>query len=235
MPSMIKRVIRCLAPALLLLAAHVPAAVAQGIDSPYRFLTTRQAGSVFAGYLSTSKGALDLGPESGPFFGARYGINISGPFALEAELGYYSRTRMVWDTVPGDTTRRTVGDADFSVIVATGALRFNLTGARTYHGLLPYVLFGAGASIDISPQSSPDRDLPSDVRFDLGTGFAGALGGGLEWMPAEHFGLRLDGRALLWKLKTPRAFLLKGGQSRVLPPDEWAQNFAFTAGLVLRF
>jgi Outer membrane protein beta-barrel domain len=210
-------------------------ASAQSIRSAYRFLDTKQAFTGYAGYLATGKGSLELGPAAGPIYGLRYDISISGPFAIEGDVGYFSRTRMVWDTVPGDTTRKVVGEADFTTFLVTAALRFNLTGPRTYHGLLPYVVFGLGVAIDGSNASTADANLAADARFDFGTSFMGVLGGGLEATLSNHFGLRFDARNLLWKLKTPTAFLVKGDQARLLPGDEWAQNFALTGGLVFRF
>jgi Outer membrane protein beta-barrel domain len=210
-------------------------ASAQSIRSAYRFLDSKQAFTGYAGYLATGKGTLDLGPAAGPIFGLRYDISISGPFAIEGDVSYYSRTRLVWDTVPGDTTRRVVGDADFTTFLLNAALRFNLTGPRTWHGMLPYVIFGLGVAIDGSNASAADANLAADARFDFGTSFMGVLGGGLEATLSDHFALRFDARNLLWKLKTPTAFLVKGDQARLLPGDEWAQNFALTGGLVFRF
>lgn len=225
----------CARRVLLLLCVLWPAAGrAQDITSPYRFMETRQSGMLFGGYLSTSLGALELGPASAPIFGARYNLIISGPFGLEAEVGRFASTRMVLDTVPADTTRRVLGEADFSAISALAALRFNLTGARTYHRLLPYVLFGLGAVVDVSGESSLEEDLGSDLKFDFGTSFAGVLGTGIEWLSDGGFGIRLDARNILWKLKTPRAFLLRT-EGATLPSDEWSQNFSFTAGLVYHF
>ena len=220
---------------LILSCLQTAPGVAQEIDSPYRFITSRQSINVYGGYLATGKGTLELGPQSGPLFGARYGIAISGPFTLEGDVGYFARMRAVFDTVPGDTSRLRVGDADFSAITATGSLRFNLTGPRTWHGIQPYVQFGAGIAVETSGDPEVEADLPGDVRFDFGTGFTGVLGGGIDWFTGERWGLRLDARNLLWKLGTPRAFLIKGEQARLLPADEWAQNFALTASLVFRF
>ncbi|MGH7501088.1 MAG: hypothetical protein ACREL7_04950 [Longimicrobiales bacterium] len=219
---------------LLFCLARPAVAQAQDITSPYRFLETRQSAMVFGGYLSTSRGALLFGPESAPIVGARYDLIVSGPFALEAEVGRFSSTRMVWDTVPGDTTRERIGDADFGAISGLAALRFNLTGARTYHRLLPYLMFGLGALIETSAESPAEEDLASDLKFDFGTSFAGVLGGGIEWLSDAGLGLRFDARNILWKLKTPRGFLLREDGAR-LPGDEWSQNFSFTAGFVYHF
>lgn len=220
---------------LLLGSLLWPATVsAQDITSPYRFIETRQSAMVFGGYLATGRGTLQLGPESAPIFGARYDLIVSGPFALEAEIGRFSSTRMVWDTVAADTTRRVLGEADFGAVSALAALRFNLTGARTYHRLLPYLLFGLGAVFETSGESALEEDLPSNVRLDYGTSFAGMLGGGIEWLTDSGFGVRLDARNILWKLKTPPAFLLREEGAR-LPSDEWSQNFSLSAGLVFHF
>ncbi|MCI0432899.1 MAG: hypothetical protein L0271_04520 [Gemmatimonadetes bacterium] len=207
---------------------------AQQITSPYRFLETRQAATGFAGYLAASDGSLELGPRGAAVLGGRYNLIVSGPLALEAEIGYFASTRAVLDTVPGDTTRQSIGEADFTIAMASGALRLNLTGARTYRGLLPYVLFGLGAAIDFSDASPLDAELPPDVRFEFGTSFTGVLGGGIEWLAGPRLAVRLDARNLLWKVKTPRAFLA-GEQSLRLPSDEWTQNLAISAGLVIHF
>jgi hypothetical protein len=86
----------------------------------------------------------------------------------------------------------------------------------------------------VSGESSLEEDLGSDLKFDFGTSFAGVLGTGIEWLSDGGFGIRLDARNILWKLKTPRAFLLRT-EGATLPSDEWSQNFSFTAGLVYHF
>jgi len=223
----------CLIVAAGLLFPHD--ASGQRIQSPYRFMGTKQALTPFAGYLATGKGSLDLGPASGTIFGMRYSIAISGPFALEAALSYFSQTRAVHDTIPGDTMRATIGEADFRTLLATAGLRFNLTGPRTWHGVQPYVSFGLGVGFDFTDPAEVEADLPADLRFDFGTSFMGLLGGGADLTLSERWALSLDARNLLWKLKTPTAFLQQGEQARLLPGDEWAQNLSLSAGLVFRF
>jgi len=207
----------------------------QSIPSPYRFIDTNRAGSVYAGYLFTGKGNLNLGPGSGPLYGARFDIQLSGPFAIEADVGYFSAMRAVYDTVPGDTTRALAGESPFTTLLLGGALRFNLTGPRTYHHVQPFVLFGGGLALDLSNASADDKALPTNVRFNFGTSFTGMLGGGAEILLGDRSSLRLDLRNLLWKLETPQAFLIKADQALLLPGKEWAQNFSLSAGLSFRF
>lgn len=208
---------------------------AQNIDSPYRFINTSQTGGFYAGYLAAGRGSLDLGPEGGILYGVRYDVSIGGPFALEGDIGYFSRMRAVYDTVPGDTSRVAIGESGFTTLMLGAGLRFNLTGPRTYRSFQPYALFGLGFALDLSDDSAVHTDLPGNVRFDFGTSFMGVLGGGAEFMLGERYALRIDLRNILWKLKTPEAFLIKGDQALLLPGDEWAQNFGLTAGLAIRF
>jgi hypothetical protein len=209
-------------------------AAGQRIASPYTFLETSQSISPFAAYFATGGGSIDLGPSAGVMFGARYGIRISGPFTLEAEAGFFPGTRAVLDTVPSDTTLRQIGEADFTALALQAGLRFNLTGPRTWHRLQPFVLFGGGVVLDFSGASLVDDDLPSDVRFEFGTTFAGQFGGGIEWYPSERLSMRLDARNVLWKLTTPEGFLT-GDRALSIPGDEWTQNFMMSAGFAIHF
>lgn len=204
------------------------------LDSPYRFLETSQGTGPFAGYLATSDGSIGLGPSSAPVFGGRYGIRVSGPFMVEAELAYIPSTRAVLDTVPSDTAIVSLGETDMPLALARAALRFNVTGARTWHRLQPFALFGIGVALDLAGESSLDEELPEDVRFDFGTSFAADFGAGIEWFVSRRATLRLDARNLLWRLETPTAFLL-GDRGETFPDTEWSQNFFVSAGISIQF
>src|SRR5688572_22440324 len=107
--------VRTLAALLLILsAASVPAAAgAQTLDSPYRFIPERQYGGLLAAWLSPSEGRLGMGPEAGPAFGARWGIEIAGPLGLDIEAMYAPLTRAVVDTAfTADSSRVVKGEAN---------------------------------------------------------------------------------------------------------------------------
>lgn len=220
--------------ALALTFAGRADAQAQSIPSPYRFIETSQRIGVTAGYMFSGEGALGLGPQSAPFMGARYSIRISGPFTAEAEAAFVPSTRMVWDTVAGDTTREVIGEANIRLALASAALRFNITGPRTWHGLQPFLIIGGGIAVDLAGDAEAEEDLPDAVRFDFGTSFAGHLGGGVEWLLSPGWSLRVDGRNTLWKLETPDAFFTTD-RGLLIPTDEWAQNFVLSAGLAIHF
>lgn len=228
----------CLA-ALLALAAGMPAAAQERIDSPYRFLDHGQGAGIVVGYLAANEGRLGLGPQSAPALGLRYGIVVTGPLQIELEALYAPTTRAVVDTsfTTPDSARVIRGEADMGLLVATANLRFNVTGQRTWHGLQPFLIFGVGLAADLAGAQSEDEAVAADVRFDLGTSFAGSLGAGLEWYPAERWSVRGDLRTLLWKLKAPPAFLLENDveEDRAIPNDEWEQNGLLAVGLAFHF
>jgi opacity protein-like surface antigen len=218
---------------LLLFAAP---ASAQRIDSPYRFLDHSQSLGVYGGYLNAAEGRIGAGPQSAPIFGATWHLRVSGPFALGVDIGLSPSSRTVRDTsfVVEDSSWTAVGDADMTLLVAMANLRFNVTGARTWNGLQPFLLFGAGVAVDLSGTSEVDLEVESNARFSHGTSFAGQLGAGLEWFPSSRLSLNAAARNVLWKVRVPEAFVLTEA-GRSLPRSEWEQNFVLAAGLSLHF
>ncbi len=220
-----------LAPALLVLAE---AAHAQRITSPYRYVDERQSVSIFGGYALTDRGKLDFGPESAPAFGVRYGIRLGGPFNVEANATYLPSTRVVWDTTVAGEPLERLGEVDFSLALIDASLRFNITGPRTYHGLMPYLVVGGGAAITVSDDDSLENaaEVGRDARFDFGTRFAGHVGAGIEWFAMRRLALRADARDVFWKLPTPAAF---ERQFDDVPKEEWVQNFILSLGVAFHF
>lgn len=210
---------------------------AQQIQSPFRYVEERQALSPFVGSVSTGRGFLELGPESGTMFGLRYNIQISGPITLEAEIGYLPSTRTVFRvaaTQEQDSaavpTLEAVRTSDLKLLDAVAAMRFNLTGQRTWRGLMPYLVFGGGGVFAFEDSDAAGNGIPADEQFEFGTSFAGALGAGVEWFASRRLTVRVDARDLLWKLETPTALF-----GTDVPDSEWVQNFVLSAGVGFRF
>jgi hypothetical protein len=221
------------------LACGASTAAGQQIRSPYRFIDTSQFGGVAGAQVLTARGRLLTGPEDAPMALARWGMRISGPFAVGAQVGYMQSTRAVRDTVfvTPDSMYRELGEADFKLLTVLGNLRFNVTGGRTWNGLQPFALLGVGAAIDLAGTAVADTLVqPADARFDFGTSFAGQIGAGVEWFPAERFSARVDAHNVLWKLKVPEAFgRTERGRNLKFPSSEWEQNFVLSAGLSFHF
>jgi hypothetical protein len=218
------------------LAAPV-AADAQQIRSPYEFVETAQSLGVQFGYAAANTGALDLGPRSGPLATARYVIRLQGPMAVEAEAGFLRAERgvynLVQDTLLEPPTRiERVGEADVTLLLLKGGLRMHLTGQRTYHNLLPYLVVGGGAVIDLAGRGAADELVTPEARYRFGTSFAGELGAGVDWFLSRQLSLRGDVRNLFWRLDTPDAYLLRDATTT---HQQWVRNLTLTAGAAWHF
>src|SRR5690606_1542575 len=90
--------IRALALVLIPLAL-VPARPvhAQSIPSPYEFIEQRQEAGLFGGTAHAVPGRFGFGPDQGMVYGARYGVDLSGPFGIEGVVSYLPTTRAVID------------------------------------------------------------------------------------------------------------------------------------------
>lgn len=221
------------ASAALLIAAPV---AAQQLDSPYRFLEHNQAIGIYGGYLNAAEGRVGAGAHAAPMFGVNWGIRVSGAFAVGADVGISPTKRTVRDTafVVEDSAFAALGEVDMTLLIAMANLRFDVTGARTWHGLQPFLLVGLGVSHDMSGTSELDLEQFQEARFSHGTSFAGQLGAGLEWFPSSRVSLNAAARNILWKLEVPEAFLLTE-RGRTMPRSDWEQNFVVAAGLSFHF
>lgn len=222
--------------ALIMAAMLAPAdAGAQSIRSPYRFIEGRHEVGVFAAQVSGNRGAMELGPGDGVQFGARYGLDLGGPFALEFAGFLLPTDRHVRaPTASGDAIEE-LGVADALVGGLDGRLRFTLTGPRTWNRLAPFVVAGGGVVGNLSGRIEEEADLPSEVRFDFGPSFLGILGGGTRVFLSDHLVLRVDATAHFWKLGTPQAFLNLPESAGTVVQQQWPAVGGFSAGLSWRF
>jgi hypothetical protein len=217
---------------LVLLPGRV---AAQSIRTPYEFVDENQSAGVTAGYIFADPGAVGLGPASAPYYGVRYAIRINGPFVLEGTAAHFGTTRTIVAAERENEAWVTRGEAALSLLLLQAALRFDLTGPRTWYNLMPYLLVGGGAVIPVrAEQPELEPPLPVDARFRFGTSFAGQLGGGVEWLAARNLGIQADFRNYLWRLTTPSAFL-EVEDVPAVPSEQWTQNLTLSAGLVIRF
>jgi len=215
----------------------VQSAEAQQIRSPYQFIDTRHSAGIFVGIAQENRGQLDLAPGGGIMVGARYGIELSGPFALEGTAFFLPTDRNVFDPTvdPDEQLPELLGTSNSLVAGIDGRLRFTLTGARTWHGLAPFVLMGGGVAGDLTPRSSLEDELVSEERFTLGPSFLGVLGAGTRWLPTENLTFRVDALLHLWKAGTPRAFFQFEEQYGSVPEQEWPSVGALVLGGSYRF
>jgi hypothetical protein len=195
---------------------------------------TRQEAGVFVEYVDAGVGRFGFGPSSGVAYGARYALDVSGPFGLEGAVSYLPTTRDLIDPRRAEA-ERVLGQADASLILFDARLRFTLTGRRTWNGLSPFVFAGAGGGVDVAGDPEGDELLREEDRFELGFSLLGSLGAGVRWIIGEQLLLRGEAHLRLWQLDTPEGFQDPELGLEAPPQLEWANNGAFSFGLAYRF
>jgi hypothetical protein len=212
-----------------------PTLHAQTIPSPYRYIEHGQEAGAFVGWLSADRGRFGFGPGPGLVLGGRYGVELTGPLALEAALTTFRTTRDVVNPARAEGDR-VVGEADVALVLIEARLRFALTGRRTWRGLQPYVLTGGGISFDVEGTQRDDvLELEERDRFDFGTKFTGSLGAGARWMVGDRLTLRAETLLNLWKLGTPAGFQDEERGFEAVPDSEWANARGVTLSLTWRW
>ena len=211
-----------------------PGANAQTVSSPYRFIEGSHDVGVIFGVVQENRGAMGIGPGGGSLLGIRYAIELSGPLALEA-AGYLIPTdRVVYDAVPGKGLVP-LGNTDTMVASADIRIRFSLTGARTWHGVVPFLMAGGGIAGNLSGPSEFAAEIPASERVGFGPSFLGIMGGGTRWIPFERLTLRVDTLLSIWKVETPRGFSDVEEDLEVFVNQEWLGVGSLVFGASYRF
>jgi hypothetical protein len=236
----ISRLSAMLLPALLLGAAALPA---QQVPSPYDYLTSKQGLEVWAGRLFTDPTVhindtvtATFGPQSALLVGAGYTLRVSDAISLQLNAGYSPSKRHVYraDVTTDSTTVspvRTTTTVDIPLVVGDLGVRLNLTGARTYHRMAPWVAGGAGVVSWLKANGSGESDVPATERFRFGPSFALALRAGNDWYPSRRVSVGVHAADYLWKVKVPKGFQF--GAKAVT--SEWTHNFGVTAAVAVHF
>lgn len=218
-----------------LLAAAVSAALptaaqGQSVPSPYRYIERGQEASLFTGWFSADRGRFGFGPGEAALFGGRYGVELTGPLALEGVLSFLPTTRDVVHPgrVEGD---RVVGEADVKLVIFDARLRFTLTGRRTWHGISPHVLLGGGIAMDVEGDQREDLFIEEPDRFDFGTRFTGVFGAGARYFLAERWVVRSDAYVTLYQLGVPPGYSDPDRSFENVAEKEWVNAGALTVGV----
>jgi hypothetical protein len=217
--------------ALLIPAPH---AHGQTIPSSYEFFETRQEAGVFMGVTNQGTGRFGYGPSPGSILGARYSINVGGPFGLEGVLAYHPTTRDLVDP-SRDEGDRVVGEADAKLVSFDARLRFSLTGDRTWKGIHPFLLTGIGLAWDVALDPPENELLLPDDRYEFGTRFVALFGGGARWFLTDRILLRGDVFVNMYQLKTPRGYLDPSRDLTGVGEKEWVSGPTLSIGTAWHF
>jgi hypothetical protein len=195
-------------------------------DSPFRDVPYRQELTTYSGWYSGAEGSAGVGPQAGPIVGLRYEIRIGGPAFFSVHAGHAFSKRDVIDPLNPPETRQ-LGTKDVSLLLLDAGITLNLTGQKSWNGLIPFMRFGVGVAANAGSRADPGN-------FTIGTPFALVLGTGVRWTPGGRWQLRLDVSDHLFRLNYPSAYgsTPEGGGAPVLADktSEWKHNGVFTIG-----
>ena len=199
-------------------------------ESPFRDLMYKQDATLFSGYYAAGDDPVGIAPGSGPIVGLRYEVRIGGPAQFFARAGrVFSERTVINPTLPPG--ERVVATTAVPLYVMDLGITFNLTGQKSYRGLVPVASFGGGIASDFRSQ----RDV-GDFRF--GTPFALSLGGGVRYVRDGPLQLRLDLVDYLYQIRYPSSyFTSSGGAAPVRRGSQsaWTHNKAITVGASYQF
>jgi len=196
--------------------------------SPFHDIRPGSGPALSVGHLGGVGGRAGVGVLGGTTWGAHYDFTLGGPTLITLGASYAETERFIVDPTKGSASRRS-GPFDDDVVLFDLGLQIRLAGAKTWHGLAPYV----GAALGLAFGSA----LPSDTSgYDFGTKFTIAPGAGVRWHPGRRISVQADARALFWKLRYPLSFKNPSpvDGTRVLPLDdtqsEWTRHPWVTLG-----
>ena len=200
--------------------------------SPYRDVETTQEITLLGGYFAPHRDPANVAPQGGALVGVHYEWRASGPAHLTAELARMSSDRRLVDPARTGTARE-LGTVARPLYAGEMAIGMALTGARSWHGIVPEVKAGVGFISDF-------RTKTDSGGFKFGTRFALNWGAGIRWVPGGSVQVRADWNNRLYTIAYPEAYYrTPTGGPAVVPTGQaksfWTNNPAFTLGISYLF
>ena len=215
-------------------AAMAAPAAAQSVDvghspprSPFRDLEFKHELTLFGGYYEAAKDPAGVAPRGAPMGGIRYELVVGGPAQFVFRLARVNSERQVINPLE-PVASRDLGVQSWPIYLTDLGFSLNLTGQRTWHGMVPVVSGGIGLASDLDKQ---DEDDP----FNIGTTFAFSFGGGIRIVPGGRFQMRADAGTWIYKYQYPATYYsTTSDNTTVLDADQaknfWKKNFGLTLG-----
>ena len=196
--------------------------------SPFRDLEHSQELTLIAGPYKTHRDNADVAPRDGLLVGAHYEWRAAGPAHLTGELAVINSERRVLNPFAVGTALD-LGLEKTPLYSANVGLGLSLTGAKSWHNIVPEINGGLGLISDF-------KTKPDSGGFRFGTRFALTWGGGIRLVPHGRWQVRADVTNRMYTISYPSAFYVAPtGGTAVVPEQQarsfWTINPAFTLGV----
>ncbi len=203
-------------------------------QSPFHDLVSTQGLSISFGRFAGNRTVAGVGAKPGVFIGVRFDTRLSGPMDFWASIAHIASSRMVVD--PTDTVIRVTGPVDMPLIAADLGLALNLTGAKTWHHVAPFLGLGLGIL-------TPSKSVTDLGGYIAATNFSFIPTMGARIFLGRRMAVRLDARDYYFRYEWPLSYF--GGVTSngdQIPPvltgsntKQWTHNYTLTAGLTYTF
>ncbi len=200
-------------------------------NSPFRDLEHRQEFTWYAGWYQTTKDPADVGPKSGVTAGLHYELRMAGPAYFTATVAGIKSERRVID--PSQLiVNRFKGNVSLNMMAVDVGFALNLTGFKSWHGLVPTLGGGAGLGLGF--------DSPDVGKFKYGYPFLLVARPGIKFAPHGRWQGRIDATNYFQRIRYPQTYFTKTtADPTVLTVGDaqnvWKRNLALTVGLTYAF
>lgn len=235
------RPVRALLVTLLAAAAGAaPLAAQVGHEpgsSPFRDLTTHQAFTVSLGRFGGNAAQPGVGWRSGFMYAGRLDTKLGGPFDFYVSIGFAASDRLKINTTL-DSASRTTGPFKKTLVLADLGLIVNLTGAKSWRRLAPYLGIGAG---EVFPSKS-ETDVGG---YNAGANFTLIPLAGTRIFIGKTVAVRLELRDYFFRYEWPLRYFspIDVNNNAISPPilpngskdRQWAHNPTLLVGIAYGF
>jgi hypothetical protein len=199
--------------------------------SPFLDLVYSQELTPIVGYYVGRDDPAGVAPGNGAVLGVHYEWRAGGPAHLTGEVVRISSSRTVLDPAKPASTRN-LGEQSWPLWSADFGLGMSLTGARSWHKLVPEVKAGVGFMSDFKSADVGD--------FKYGTRFALTWGAALRYVPGGRYQVRADLSNRLTSIRYPDVYFRPpaSGVTPILTGKDqsvWRNNPSLTIGISYLF
>jgi hypothetical protein len=217
--------------------AGVPAALGAQVGheprrSPYRDLEYRQEITFLGGNFDAAVDPAKVAPRSGPMVGVHYEIRMGGPAYFAARVVGVLSERTVVDPKLDLAERVLQRDKSSPFLLTDIGVSLNLTGFKSWHGLVPFVGTGLGMGTGFEGQ---------DVGgYRFGYPFLIIVRPGIKFSTGGQWHGRLEASNYFYRIRYPETYFIKtGADDPVLEPGSarnyWKRNLGLTLGMTYTF
>ncbi len=199
--------------------------------SPYRDLEHRQELTFQGGHFKARTDPARVAPMSGPMFGAHYEFRMTGPAYFTASSMLVASERRVIDPTKL-IAERDLGTKSTTMLLTDIGFALNLTGFKSWHGLVPSLGGGLGVGAGF--------DSPDVGGFKYGFPFLLTFRPAIKFAPRGRWQGRIDATNYFYRIRYPDSYFTKSTADPTVldlttKRNVWTRNLGLTAGVTYTF